>query len=144
MSRRLVLDTNQFVSGLIRPQGLQAQLLRRWKEGEISLIVSERLVAEIVRVLRRPYFREKHRITDEKIQALIELLCRYAEWVPGETRIDAIPDDPSDNKVLACAVEGEADYIVSGDRHLLKLRSYQGIPILRAAQLWERLAEART
>ena len=59
------------------------------------------------------------------------VLNRYAVVVPGETIVRAVPDDDA---VLACAVEAEADYIVSGDRHLLVLGSYEGIHILRAAE----------
>ena len=62
------------------------------------------------------------------------VLNRYAVVVPGETIVRAVPDDPDDDAVLACAVEAEADYIVSGDRHLLVLGSYEGIHILRAAE----------
>lgn len=63
----------------------------------------------------------------------------FAWIVEGEEIVDVIKDDPADNKYLACAYEGEADYIVSGDHHLLDLGSYQGIDIIKAREflsLW--------
>ena len=56
----------------------------------------------------------------------------FAWVVEGGEAVNVISDDPSDNKYLACAHEGEADYIVSGDHHLLDLKSYKGIKILKA------------
>ena len=55
----------------------------------------------------------------------------FAWIVEGEEMVDIIKDDPSDNKYLACASEGEADYIVSGDHHLLDIKIYEGIEILK-------------
>ena len=52
--------------------------------------------------------------------------------VPGAITVNAVPDDPDDDIIIACAIEAEADMIISGDQHLLSLGSYQGIPIIRA------------
>lgn len=58
----------------------------------------------------------------------------WADLVDPETLLDIIMEDPDDNRVLECAVAGRADYIVSGDRRVLKLKAYAGIPILTARQ----------
>ena len=104
-----------------------------WEENSIKVVVSDGIVEEITRVLQRPYFRRKRNITEDQIARLIELFRSLATWVPGTTKIDAVRDDPHDNKILACAVEGRADYLISGDDHLLSLQIYEGIPIISAA-----------
>ena len=61
--------------------------------------------------------------------------------VEGKAEIDVIQADPTDNKYLACALEGEADYIVSGDRHLLDVGLYQGLKIIKAKEflnMWQK------
>lgn len=69
-------------------------------------------------------------MTDQDIEAVLHLLRTYGIQTPDELKVNAIADDPSDNKFIIAAVEGNADYIVSGDRHLKALKSYQQIQIL--------------
>ena len=91
--------------------------------------------------LNYPRIRRKYRITDEDVEGLVALLQHDALLVPGEANTaGAIPADPTDEKILACALDGQADLIVSGNLHLLDLEQYQGIPILNARQFLERLA----
>lgn len=137
---RLVLDTNQFVSSVLVRHGLPAQLVDAWRRREYLLLTSPALIAEVRATLNYPRLRSKYPITDEQVERLITLLERDAIVVSGEadTR-DAVPDDPDDDRVLACAVEGMADFIVSGDRHLLDLGEYRGIPIITVRELLERL-----
>ena len=129
---RAVLDTTQFVSALIRGDGLQGQLIHRWRREALELVTSYALLDELSAVVGRS--RLRRRFADGALEDLMAVLNRYAVVVPGETIVRAVPDDPDDGAVLACAVEAEADYIVSGDRHLLVLGSYEGIHILRAAE----------
>ena len=139
---RVVLDTNQFVSSLLVRDGLPARILDAWRERRYLLVISPAILAEIVHTLNYPRIRRKYAITDAHVQQLVTLLERDAMVVPGNQSVaGAIPDDPSDEAVLACAVEGLADVIVSGDQHLLSLGEYQGIPILTARQFLERLPE---
>ena len=129
---RAVLDTTQFVSALTRGDGLQGQLIHRWRREALELVTSYALLDELSAVVGRS--RLRRRFADGALEDLMAVLNRYAVVVPGETIVRAVPDDPDDDAVLACAVEAEADYIVSGDRHLLVLGSYEGIPTLRAAE----------
>jgi predicted nucleic acid-binding protein len=79
-------------------------------------------------------------VTDQDVKQLRTLLEQDALLVPGDAQVrGAIPEDPADERVLACAVEAGADFIVSGDRHLLNLESYRGIPILTIRAFLERL-----
>lgn len=99
-------------------------------------------MAEIRATLAYPRIRRKVPITDNDVANLIALLEGDALVVAGEADTGgAIPDDPQDEMVLACAVDGLADLIVSGDRHLLDLGEYRGIPLVAASEFLERLLE---
>jgi putative PIN family toxin of toxin-antitoxin system len=138
---RVVLDTNQFVSGVLVRQGAPAHLLAAWRQREYLLITSAAIFAEIRSTLGYPRIRRKYPITDEDVERLVRLLQQDALIVPGEADTSgAIPADPQDELVLACAVDGRADLIVSGDRHLLDLGEYRGIHVLTAREFLERLA----
>ena len=141
---RVVLDTNVFVSSVLVRAGLPAQVLDSWRERRYLLIVSPDIVAEIRATLSYPRIRRKYAITDEDVEQLITLLERDALIVPGDADVTGtIPEDPADEMVPACAVDAEADVLVSGDQHLLSLGSFRSIPILTVRQLVERLeAEA--
>jgi putative PIN family toxin of toxin-antitoxin system len=140
---RVVLDTNVFVSGLLSKTGLPAKILDAWRAGHYLLIASPPIVAEIKRVLQAPRIREKYFITDGDIEQLIILLEKEALIVPGYTDVkDAIPDDPSDEMFLACAVDAAADFVVSGDRHLLEISEYKGISIITVNEFEEELARS--
>ena len=131
---RVVLDTNQFVSALIRTGGLQDRLIGAWADGRFVAVISPLLLDELRNVIRRPRLVERYGLTQEKIVRFLRFIEVEAVMVSGNVRVKAVPGDPDDDAVLACAVEAEADYIVSGDRHLLVLGSYEGIHILRAAE----------
>ncbi len=131
---RIVLDTNQFVSALIRKKGNPAQILRAWREGRLELAVSQDLLEEVYEVLHRPRIKRKYHLTAEDIEQYLLSLQKYALMMPGILEVNVVVEDPDDNVIIACAVEAEADYIVSGDKHLLNLREYQGIRIIRASE----------
>lgn len=140
---RVVLDTNQFVSSVLVRQGLPARVLDAWRRREFLLITSPSIIAEIRATLGYPRIRRKYVLTDDDVERLVTLLEQDALVVPGEIEATgAIPADPADDMVLACAIEGQADLIVSGDRHLLDLGEYQGILIVTARDFLERLQTA--
>jgi putative PIN family toxin of toxin-antitoxin system len=137
---RVVLDTNVFVSSLLSRQGAPAKVLDEWRAGTYLLVTSPSVILEIRRVLKTPRLRKKYRIGEHEIEQLIELLKKEAVIVPGLPGVKGIiARDPEDDKFLACAIDAGADMIVSGDRHLLDLREYRGIPILTVRQFLEKL-----
>jgi putative PIN family toxin of toxin-antitoxin system len=140
---RAVLDTNQYVSMAIKAGGIADRLLTAWREGRFVLLVSPPILGEIFRVLRYPRLRRFVRLTPADLDDLVESLLLDAELTPGRLVVRVVTRDPSDNMFLACAVEGHADYIVSGDQDLLTLSSYQGISIVRAAEFLRILAKTR-
>lgn len=142
---RVVLDTNVFVSSLLVKKGLPAQVLNAWRKRRYLLAISPALIAEIQAVLNYPRIRRKYMLHDEDIEQLITLLKQDALLVPGNAGVTGvIPDDPKDDMVLACALDAQADFIVSGDSHLLDLGEYQGIPILTVREFVEHLGQQET
>ena len=137
---RAVLDTNQYVSMAIKSGGAADRLLAAWREERFILLLSPPILDEIIRVLRYPRLRRLIRLTPAELDGLTESLLLDAELTPGRLAVHVITRDPSDNMVLACAEEGRADYIVSGDQDLLTLESYEGIPIVTAAEFLRILA----
>lgn len=137
---RVVFDTNLYISSLLVGNGLPAQALRAWRAHRFTLIVSPSILAEVIATFDYPRIRHKYDITDGDIDELVTLLTLEAIIVPGATDVsDAALTDPDDEMILACAVDGAADFIVSGDRHLLDRGMYRDIPIVTVRQFLELL-----
>jgi putative PIN family toxin of toxin-antitoxin system len=134
---RAVFDTNVIISALFNPKRPPAQLLELALQGKIRLIVSPQVIAEVVRVLNYPKVKKllKKRKTapGEVIEGIAKAL-KVAVLTPGELTVEAIPADPADDMVLACAVEAYASFIISGDHQLLDLENCQGIKIVNPAR----------
>jgi putative PIN family toxin of toxin-antitoxin system len=131
---KVVLDTNVLVSALLVPRGISAQVLLQFHDGLWDLVISGAILEEYGEVLKRRRFGLP---TDHVAQVLTELEIRAIRVIPSH-RWRAVREDPDDNEFIDVAVEAGADFIVSGDHHLLSLKSYQGIPILTPAQFLER------
>ena len=138
---RIVVDANVFASGLIKPNSNPGKILELAKQNQVELILCPTIIKEIKHILLYPKIQKYHRKTAQEIDSYFEDILMFAWIVEGKELVDVIKDDPTDNKYLACAVEGEADYIVSGDRHLLNLATYQGIEIIKAKAFLSILAK---
>ena len=133
---RLVLDTNILISTAL-PGSRLRELVEAWQKGRCRLLISPEIFDEYLRVFAYPKFG----LSMEEIRRILEHdVWPYAEQIKVTTRVTVITADPSDNKFLACAVDGRADYIVSGDHHLLDVRQFQQIPIISARQFLTRLS----
>lgn len=131
---RLVLDTNTAVSGLLWLGGPPARLIDVAEAGRIEVFSSTALLAELHDVLTRPKFAGQ--LAKRGLNA-IEVFDGYAALVSqvvSTVTPRVIERDPDDDHVLACALAARASLIVSGDRHLLDLDAYRGIPIVTAGQ----------
>jgi putative PIN family toxin of toxin-antitoxin system len=127
---KAVIDTNQFVSSLISKQGPSAQLIDRWRQQKFILVTSPEIIAEIQRVLEYPHISKKYKLSKSDVQSLLTLIAHEAVVIPKLPDVHVIKDDPDDDKFLECALAARAEYIVSGDRHLLSLGSYKSISII--------------
>ncbi|MBS3908749.1 MAG: putative toxin-antitoxin system toxin component, PIN family [Actinobacteria bacterium] len=133
------IDTNVFVSGTISSSGAPFEILEAWRDREFILLASDEIIAEISKVLNYPKIKKTFSLTDEEIEKDLLLLGKYSQITPGELRLDIITEDPSDNIFLACAVEGKADFIISGDNHLLQVGTYQRIQIITPREFVDQL-----
>lgn len=125
---KVVADTNVLVSALISPGGSPEAFYRLAVERRVSLVSSRPLLAELGRVLASKFGWQA-----DRVEGAIAQIVRIAEIVEPREEISEIPKDPTDNRVLETAAEAGADAIVSGDRHLLELKAWRGIPIVGPA-----------
>lgn len=129
---KAVLDTNIFVSGIISSKGSPRKVLELARKEVFKVVTSASINHEIIEVLHRAYIYTKYSLNEDIIDDIATFLYEGTLLVEDTFKISIIEKDPSDNKFINCAVEGEADYIVSGDSHLLSLKNYKSIKILDA------------
>jgi len=135
---RIVLDTNVLVSALISIGTPPSLLYEAWAQGEFQLITSRAQIKELTRVLAyerlRPYIDPADA---ETLAETIDAAAVVVESLP-ETKVAA---DPDDNVILATAITGHAELIVTGDKsHLLSLGSVEGIPVITPREAIRRLS----
>jgi putative PIN family toxin of toxin-antitoxin system len=126
---RVVLDTNTLVSAVGWKHSKPRIILEACLSGKYLLVESPALLKEFVAVVERPKFGF---IPEEQKKELVARLINYCEIVEPKKKLNIIKSDPADNKVLECALEGKAQYIISGDNHLLRLKDFRGISIVTA------------
>ena len=135
---RVVLDTNVYYSALHTPGSrLEALIEAGVRERKYHLIASPFILHELYEKLIEEFLWEEARAL-----VVIKKIVRAAELVNPKTVTAVIADDPDDNHILACALAGHADLLVSGDRHLLSLKDYEGIPIVRPRDVLRTLGSA--
>ncbi|UCD32560.1 MAG: putative toxin-antitoxin system toxin component, PIN family [Desulfobacterales bacterium] len=127
---RVVIDTNVVLSAILFG-GIPAKLIPLWKSGRIKPLASKEIIDEYVKVLAYPKFE----LSEEEINYILynEILS-YFDVVVHKLGRAIIKEDPSDDKFIYCAKAGKADVIISGDQHLLGLKSYAKIKIVNPSQ----------
>jgi hypothetical protein len=138
---KAVVDTNLLVSAFISSFSYPREIERRWRSGEFILITSREIVEEINRVLHLPRIHMKYHLTESDIQAFVLTLIHKGNCVSGELALKGVAPDPGDDKIISCAIEGEAEFIVTGDKALQQLKEYQDIKIINAEQFVRALRE---
>lgn len=137
---RVVLDTNILIGALITKGTPPDRLYRAWLRGEIELVTSVAQMAELADVLARP--RLQKFLDDDEAAAIVENFGTRAHIVDDLPDVNVSPDD-EDNAILASAIAGKADLIVSGDKkHVLAVGEVEGIPVVTAREALERLGDA--
>jgi putative PIN family toxin of toxin-antitoxin system len=136
---RLVVDTNIIVSGLMTTSTPPSRILDAVQNKKVILLVSDEVVTEYLRVLDYPHIRKYKKITEEIVRDLSSLFIEETERVEILSTIKK-SRDPDDDKFLSLAVEGNADFLITGDKaDLLSLKEINGIPILTAREAVEKL-----
>jgi putative PIN family toxin of toxin-antitoxin system len=138
---RVVLDTNVLIGAVITKDTRPDRLYRAWLRGEIELVTSKAQLAEFANVLGRP--RLQKYIDAVEAAAIVENIDTRAVMLEDPPDVDLSPD-PKDNPILAAAIAGNVDLIVSGDKkHLLALGEVEGISIVTAREALERSSRRR-
>lgn len=127
---KITTDTNTLISAAIA-KGNEFELLKLAYEGKIELILSPSILKEFREVISRPKFG----FSEEQVSNVFKQIFNISTLVVPSIKLDVIKEDPSDNRILECAETGKADYIVSGDRHLLNLKKYKNIKVVRTFEI---------
>ncbi|MFB3886207.1 MAG: putative toxin-antitoxin system toxin component, PIN family [Thermodesulfobacteriota bacterium] len=131
---RVAADTNVLISALLFG-GVSDQVFLAGLRGEIQLVASDPLLKEFERILKN-----KFKLDVPLVRGIIEEVRNVVEAVEVSSHINVISHPETDNRVLECAIDGEADFIVTGDtKHILPLREFRGIKILSPSEFIKRI-----
>jgi len=133
---RVVIDPGVLVAALISSKGAPRALLQIWIEGAFELIVSSKLLTELESVLRREKFRTY--VTLRDVNAYIALLRRFSTVAPDPDSAPGLSPDPGDDYLIALAAADSADYLISGDSHLIDIPN-SPVPVLSPRAFLNRL-----
>ncbi len=121
--------------------GSPAKIIKAAEAKKISILISEEILGEINQTLVYPRLKQIYEEAGVNRVELMEIVMRKGKLIEVLTKVDCAPEDPSDNKFIECASAGEADYVVSGDKHLLKIGNYKKIKILPVNEFLKTLKE---
>lgn len=127
---KVVLDTNVYISGIVFG-GTPRRLLDLAREGRFKVYASTAILLEVAEKLQGKFGWEI-----EKVEKTIQALGKLAKIVKPVERYEVIKADPSDDKIIECAGESKADYIVTGDKHLLQLKRWKRVRIIKPSDFW--------
>jgi len=135
MMIRVVLDTNVYIASVFW-KGVPHEVVIRGLGGAFLVVISFSLLEEIGETLTR-----KFNFPRQDTHALLEVITLNAYVVEPAIKVSVVERDPSDNKVIECAIAGKAEYIVSGDKDLLTLEQYKGIKIVKPVEFLARIKD---
>jgi len=128
---RMVFDTNIFISAYVIPGSLAEKAILKMIEGEDSLLISKDIIHEVLSVLSSKFGRDR-----EALSHVAVTLSGLAELVKPGGRVKIFMDEP-DNRILECAIYGEANLLVTGDKEILQRREYKGVKIISLKEYLE-------
>ena len=130
----VVLDTNVLLSGIAFPSSVPGRVVASWRSGSVRVSLSEYILDELRRVM--PKLRHRHGLSDAEMADFIDLLALQADIVVPAPTNDADLTDPFDQAILGTLISAKADYLVTGDKALLRLASKRAV--LSLAEFWQR------
>jgi len=137
---KAVVDANVLISSVIAPLGHSRQIFNAWRDGAFLLVTSPGILEEVSRRLAHPRIANRYSISSEDRIAVLRLLKAESMITPGSRDV-SVTRDPTDDKVIAAALETGAEYIVTGDKDLLTLGKYEGVGILTPARFISAIRE---
>ena len=127
---KVTVDTNFLISATQWDYSVAHKLLKKLILSDAKIFMTQDILDETVEVLERDFGYSKN-----EAKNIIEKILLFVKMIEPKQKIDIIKDDPDDNKVIECAIESSSDYIVTYDWHLLKLKEYKGIKILKPEEI---------
>ena len=127
---RVVLNTNVLVSAHLTRHSKAEKILSLAETGIIEIYLSPHIFRELEITLLSPKLTKIHKDTPKQVHHSIKLLKEFVKMSSGLIEVDLVNADPDDNKILACAIESQVDFIISGDHHLTDLKKYKNIRIV--------------
>ena len=137
---KIVLDTNVLVSALIKsgkPRELIFEIVRK----KVQVVTSEKILEEFIEVTEDLGIRRY--VSDGDVIEFLRVIGNLANVIRVRSKFKVIKEDPDDDVVLRTAHDGRAEYIVSGDRHLLSLKKFKGAKIVTVSQMLNILGKAK-
>lgn len=125
-----MLDTNILIAGTLSSKGPASSLIKKWIDGYFHLVISPSILEEYHDVATRERIKKHFGPSEEKIKKFLNLLTKASVITRDYYTVERLATDPTDNKFLACALEGQADYVVSLDNHLLEIKHFHKIQIV--------------
>lgn len=122
---RVVFDSNVYVSAFLVPGGKGERAFLLARRRHVALYASVPILTETARVLRTKFHQP-----EQDVKAALKMIGRAAQIVRPTHKVSILQDVP-DNRILECAVSAPADLVVTGDHHLLALKKFEDIPIVR-------------
>ena len=123
---KIVFDTNVLISATLWHNSVAQKFLFKCIQENTQIFSSQEIIEEYKEILARDFGYNK-----QEIGEILERVLRFVTLVIPDKKIEAVKEDADDNKIIECAIEADAEYIISYDNHLLKLKGYQGIKIVR-------------
>lgn len=119
-----VLDTNIFISAVFW-KGKPYKIINKAINQEIIVFISEEIIKEIRKVLARDFALEK-----QEIDNIIDAVAYFTHFIKPKEKVNVVKEDPDDDRIIECALACEAEFIVSRNKHLLKLNTFRNIKIV--------------
>ena len=127
---RVTVDTNFLISATQWDYSVAHKLLKKLILSDVNIFTTQDILDETVEVLERDF-----KYSKSEAKNIIEKMLLFADLIKPKQKIDIIKDDLDDNKVIECAIESSSDYIITYDKHLLKLKEYEGIKIIKPEEI---------
>ena len=128
---RVVLDTSTLISFVLTTGEIMRQVIAAWRADEFVLVASPATLTELQEVLERPAIQQMAKVSIARLHTEVIGISMH---VAGNVEFHNVCRDPKDDKFLACAIEGEAHYLVSSDKDLLDMDNYEGVCILSSGE----------
>jgi len=122
----VTVDTNFLISSSMWDNSVAHRLLLKLIENNAKIYTTKEILEEFSKVLKRDF-----KYNDEEVTEMVNIVLSFISLVVIKNKINAVKEDPDDDKIIECAIESNSEYILTYDNHLLKIKEYKGVKILR-------------